>query len=91
MHHRKPDISKCKSFRIQKHLKPSLVERVLHLDVSTLWVIFSSPDEELSSPDCVINGPESERIVPTTVGNFAVRNPYSIMSKCNYSTVTIAL
>ena len=27
------------------------VKRVLHLDVSTLWV--ECPDEELSSPDCV--------------------------------------
>ena len=31
----------------------NLVKRVLHLDVSTLWVVFSSADEELSSPDCV--------------------------------------
>ena len=36
-------------------------------------------DEELSSPDCVLNTPESKRIFPTAVGNFAVRPPYSII------------
>ena len=47
---------------VQKH---SLVKRVLHLKMKSFHqTVF-------------LNALESERIFPTTVGNFTVRNPYS--------------
>ena len=66
-----------KSFRIQERLKTQSGEA-------------SSSDEELPSLTAFLNTLESERIFPTTVGNFAVRNPYSkSIIYCKTSTTMI--
>ena len=56
-----------KSFQIQEHSKTQSGEE---------------SSSSLNSSSLFLNAPKSERIFPTTVGDFVVRNPYSNVSTC---------